>query len=271
MPSPRSSRPGLVTVTFRRLSPEEIIVAARESGLAVLEWGGDVHVPAGDPRRAAEVGARTREAGLETVCYGSYYRAGHGGEEGAPDFPAVLETAAALGAPLIRVWAGRRGSGHADDAYVAAVCADAAAIADAAAERGIKVAFELHGGTLTDTPASARRFYDMLDHPNIHALWQPLPSLDRAAQDESLEVVLPRLAHVHVYHWRPGPPVERRPLDGGGAEWRSWMARLAAAGRHPDYLLEFVRDDLPANLPADAAALRSWIGGVHHVSPPEFS
>ena len=99
----------------------------------------------------------------------------------------------------------------------------------------------------------------MLDHPNIRALWQPLPSLDRTAQDESLEVVLPRLAHVHVFHWRPGPVVERRPLREGQAEWSAWMERIAAAGGRPDYLLEFVRGEDPAQLGANAVPLRGWM------------
>lgn len=255
-----SSRAGLLSVTFRGLAPVDVVRLAADSGLTVLEWGGDIHVPPGDLARAAEVATLTREAGLSTICYGSYYRVGHGGENGAASFAEVLRTAEALGAPVIRVWPGKRGSADADAAYYDQVCADAVAIADAAAVRGIRVAFELHGGTLTDTPASARRVYDVLDHPNIYALWQPLPSLDRAAQDESLEVALPRLAHVHVYHWLPGASLQRKPLGEGEGPWRAWMARIAAAGKNPDYLLEFVREDAPANLAADAASLRSWIG-----------
>lgn len=255
-----SSRAGLLSVTFRGLPAEEIVRLASDSGLAVLEWGGDIHVPPGDLARAADVATLTREAGLSTICYGSYYRVGHGGEKGTSSFAEVLRTAGVLGAPVIRVWAGNRGSADADAAYYDRVCADACAIADAAAVEGIKVAFELHGGTLTDTPASARRIYGALGHPNIYALWQPLSSLDRAAQHESLDVVLPRLAHVHVYHWLPGASLQRRPLAEGEAVWRTWIDRIAAAGHHPDYLLEFVRDDEPSNLSADAAALRSWIG-----------
>jgi 3-dehydroshikimate dehydratase len=257
-------RPGLVTVTFRQLSPKEIVAVAKSAGLEVLEWGGDVHVPLGNTRRAREVAALTCAAGLKTVGYGSYYRVGHGGENGSPHFSAVLETAEALGAPLIRVWAGSMGSDDADDVYFDRVCSDAVCIASAAAARGIKVAFEFHGGTLADNPASARRFYSALSDRRIHSLWQPLHSLDRRAQDESLEVILPHLAHVHVYHWAPGSVVERRPLAEGQAAWSAWMRRIAAAGHKPDYLLEFICDDNPANLAEDAANLRLWLGSLPH-------
>ena len=53
-------------------------------------------------------------AGLVVAAYGSYYRVGH--DDPAP-FESVLDTAVELGAPLVRIWAGRSGSAEADDAY----------------------------------------------------------------------------------------------------------------------------------------------------------
>ena len=252
-------RPGLVTVTFRPLSPEEIIAVAKKSGLQVLEWGGDVHVPAGETKRAREVAALTREAGLETICYGSYYRVGHEGEGGQPGFADVLATAVALGAPSIRVWAGTRGSDAADDAYFTRVCGDAGRIADLAAERGVRVAFEFHGGTLNDNAEASAKLLAALPHPNLDTLWQPLVSLDATQRARSLEVVLPRLAHVHVFHWWPGDPIERRPLSEGAGLWRGWLGTMKAAGRRPDCLLEFVRGDRLDALTEDAAALRGLL------------
>jgi 3-dehydroshikimate dehydratase len=251
--------PGLVSVTFRQLAPEEIVRIAQANGLLALEWGGDVHVPHGDTARAREVARLSRRSGLNVICYGSYYRVGHEGTDGNPTFRDVLMTAEALGAPCIRVWAGSKGSDTADDDYFARVCDDASRIAEAAAGSSIKVAFELHGGTLTDTPASALKLYQALPQANICSLWQPLASLDRAAQDESLEVVLPRLAHVHVYHWLPGPPRERRPLSEGRSPWLAWLARIAESDRQPDCLLEFLKDDSTDYLAGDAYALRSWL------------
>jgi 3-dehydroshikimate dehydratase len=254
-------RGGLVTVTFRQLSPEEIIEAAKTCGLEVLEWGGDVHVPAGDTRRAREVAELTRTAGLETICYGSYYRVGHEGEGGKPDFDDVLRSAVALGAPSIRVWAGTRGSAAVDAEYFDRVCADANRIADLAQGRGVRVAFEFHDGTLNDNAEAAAKLLAALPHPNIDTLWQPLVSLDAEQRNRSLQVVLPRLAHVHVFHWLPGDPIDRRPLAEGADLWRGWLATMQAAGRRPDGLLEFVRGDDPANLVPDAAALAGLLAG----------
>ena len=66
-------KPGLVSVTFRQLTPEGIIQLCMQTGLQTVEWGGDVHVPPGDVSRAAAVGELTRAAGLSITAYGSYY------------------------------------------------------------------------------------------------------------------------------------------------------------------------------------------------------
>jgi len=82
-------RPGLVTVTFRQLSPEQIANAAKKAGLQVLEWGGDVHVPAGDTMRArSDNGSEfiayathdwMEKASIKTICItpGSPWENGH--------------------------------------------------------------------------------------------------------------------------------------------------------------------------------------------------
>ncbi len=252
-------RPGLVTVTFRQLEPAEIINAAKSAGLSVLEWGGDVHVPAGDTKRARAVAALTRDAGLETICYGSYYRVGHEGEGGKPPFADVLSTAVALGAPSIRVWAGQQGSDVVDQAYFERVCADTNRIADLAQERGVRIVFEFHGGTISDRAEAAAKFFGAVPHPNVSSLWQPLSSLNFDERAKSLHVVLPRLAHVHVFHWLPGEQIDRRPLEEGMEDWRGWFETMSKARRRPDALLEFVRGDDPAILEPDARQLRELL------------
>ena len=72
---------GLVSISFRSNSVEEIAKAAQSAGLEAIEWGGDVHVPHGDiaaARRAAEISAKY---GLKTVHYGSYYKIGYSGNQ----------------------------------------------------------------------------------------------------------------------------------------------------------------------------------------------
>ncbi len=62
-------RAGLVSVTFRQLSPEEIVRVAREAGLTVIEWGGDVHVPPGDSTTRVLTVVKTKQEEADS-CHG---------------------------------------------------------------------------------------------------------------------------------------------------------------------------------------------------------
>ena len=76
---------GLVSITFRQLTPEQIVDLVAETGLAAIEWGGDVHVPHGEVAPARDVRRRTEEAGLIVASYGSYLRVGHDDPGGDPE------------------------------------------------------------------------------------------------------------------------------------------------------------------------------------------
>ena len=250
-------KPGLVSVTFRQLSPESIVDLCVKSGLQTVEWGGDVHVPPGDAGAASRVGEMTREAGLSITAYGSYYRLAV--PDGAP-FREILSSAVALGAPAIRVWAGNRGSADADEASRKAVADDALRCADLAAERGISICYEFHGGTLTDTTESALALLAETEHPFVRSLWQPPHGLSLEECLASLRCIMPRLHHVHVFHWWPDH-AHRHALADGRERWEAYVAELKAASKDADLLLEFVRGDDPLLLEEDARTLADILAG----------
>ena len=208
----------------------------------------------------------TRDAGLAVSSYGSYYRAGEPPAGDNPDFAAVLESARALEAPTIRVWSGRQASAAADDAYRGKVEADLQRVAALAASAGITVACEHHGGTLTDTPESARRLYAQVAQHHVSAYWQPCLELSCAENLAALHSLLPCLANLHVFHWaltRQGR--QRCALAAGQAEWEQYLHAVRALGQSHWALLEFVKDDRPEQFLEDAATLRSWLAAV---APP---
>lgn len=246
---------GLVTVTFRKLTPRQIVDLARDAGLTALEWGGDIHVPPGDVTRAREVAAMTTDAGLTAVAYGSYFRVG---EDDVASFDACVASAKLLGAPVIRVWAGKRGSQDADAAYRDRVKQDSHAIASKAAVEGLQIAYEFHAGTLTDTDDSAADLLQPTRHPAIRTLWQPPVEWTIDQCSRSLKRFLPELGHVHVYHWPARG--QRAPLADGAAAWKAYLKILADAEKQCPLLLEFVKDDEPEQLISDAATLKQWIG-----------
>ena len=241
---------GLVSVSFRGLSPEEIVGLTARCGLESIEWGGDIHVPCGNLRRAAQVGGFTRAHGLEVACYGSYCRL-----EGEPLEP-VVRTAKILGAPLIRVWAGNCGSAAASPERRASVAENARTLAGLAAAEGIDVAFEYHGGTLTDDADSAASLLRAVNRPNLGCLWQPPVGMSTEDCRRSLRAVAPWVRNIHMFSWRG---TDRLPLAGGAEKWRSLLPEIAGLPGEHRLLLEFVRGDDPAQLVADAECLRNWL------------
>lgn len=244
---------GLTSVTFRELSPENIIALAAQAGMDAIEWGGDIHVPPGNLHRAGEVAAMTVKAGLAVSSYGSYYRLGED-EDGSGRFAGVLRTAEALAAPSIRVWAGTRGTAAADDAWWELMAADAARIAGLAAASGIRVDFEYHGGTLTDNAAGAIRLMEQADHPNLGLYWQPADNQDVQQAVQDLCLLAPYLHNLHVFHWVGS---QRCPLEEGRAAWEQYLAAATNAPGLGYALLEFVEGDDPGAFAADARVLRT--------------
>ena len=251
--------PGLVSITFRQLDPAQIIALTAAAGLAGIEWGGDVHVPPGDVARAAAVRRQTEDAGLRVSAYGSYYRLT--ADEPHP-FEEVLASAAAPGAPVIRVWAGRAPSAEADAAERDRIAAETRRIADLAAAEGIAIAYEFHANTLTDSGESARKLLEAVDHPNVYSFWQPINGAPVEVCAEALTAVTPWLHHIHIFHWWPTSQ-HRHPLILGEERWRSYLSQIAAVPGDRFVSIEFVAGDEPAQFEHDARTLHAWLGRVN--------
>lgn len=250
---------GICSITFRKLEPSAIVDLAARAGLRGIEWGGDIHVPHGDLAAARRVKALTRDAGLQVSSYGSYYLAG-GAESQGLRFEDVLQTACELGAPLIRIWAGQKGSVEATADYREVVAADLRRVAVLAATAGVGVGLEWHGGTLTDRPDSTLKLLEEIGHPNVRLYWQPNVGDDVPACLQGLEQALPYLANVHLFHWRAGVGgLERRPLAEDAAVLQKYLNVVRKNKKDRWILMEFVRDDSPTQFLEDAAVLKSWM------------
>ncbi len=252
--------PGLVSVTFRRLKPHEIVSLARDAHLSAIEWGGDVHIPHGDIACAREVQRLTLEEGLEVSAYGSYYRVGTRDQESG-EFERIVDTAQALGAPTIRVWAGEHGSRETDEGERLRVVDDMLRIAELAAGGSISISCEFHSGTLTDAAASAADLLQAVGHPNVSTFWQPPNGAAFEACLSGLQTVLPRLGNFHVFHWWPTEK-NRRPLSEGTDRWLRYLQTIESVGGRRFGSLEFVAGDSIESFRNDAATLLRWLAGL---------
>ncbi len=251
--------PGLVSITFRKLTPQDVVKLAAEAKLAGIEWGGDVHVPAGDLANAREVAKMTTDAGLQSAAYGSYYRAG---TEPPDSFERIIDTALALDTRIIRIWVGKGvASATIDEAQRAHIISDCRHIAQLAQSAGLMIACEWHDGTLTDSAVSGAAVLAAVDSPAFKTYWQPRTRRPHEASLPDMDAALRALAGVHVFQWDESTG-ERRPLAEGKAIWQRYLKKLAPIARHAGglfALLEFVRNDDPQQLIDDAKTLQSWL------------
>ncbi|ASK65627.1 sugar phosphate isomerase [Brachybacterium avium] len=250
-------RPGLCSVTFRELDVARIVELSADAGLACVEWAGDAHVPPGDVAAAEHARTLTEGAGLAVASYGSYLRFEGSDEEFAAQAAGVLTAARALGAPRIRVWAGRTGSAEASAAERAQIIARIRRFADDTAAHGIDLGLEFHGRTLTDEITSTLRLLQEIDHDRVLSYWQPHQGMSDGDALETLRQVLPRTSTIHVFSW--WPMHERLPLAERAPLWREAFGILAAEGSDRDALLEFVPQDDPGMLAREAESLRELI------------
>ncbi|MCZ2404596.1 sugar phosphate isomerase/epimerase [Paenarthrobacter sp. Z7-10] len=239
--------PGVCSVTLRADSIEQVVEASAAAGLAGIEWGTDVHLR--DTVDAVRAARATVSAGLRVLSLGSYYRVGS-----AADFDAVLAIARAAAAPRIRVWAGDMGSAQSGPDIWSAVVADARRIGRLAAVHEMDLAFEYHGGTLTDSAESTLELLERVGCANIGTYWQPPVGMPDQEALVSLHKILAHVIGVHAFSW--WPETERLPLSGRSQLWHEASGALRSTGRNLDVLLEFVADDSPAQLLRDAAYLR---------------
>ncbi len=250
---------GLCSISFRALSVDEIIRMSEREGVEGIEWGSDVHVPVGDTREAQRVAKSCADAGIACPSLGSYVRAG--AEDEQQDFSTVLETALALGAANIRVWAGNVPSAKADEALFGRTAERLHLFAALAAASNVTVSLEYHRNTLTDDIESAIALLLTADHPNLFSYWQPEPEIQIADWKTEIDRLGALCSHVHVFHWLPGRV--RRPMAEGRAVWAELFADLAEAEgwERPRYaFLEHVKDDDVAYFADDFAILKKLCG-----------
>lgn len=255
-------RAGLCSVTFRALDVEAIVDLAAATGIESIEWGADRHVLPGDLAQARKVRDLCHAKGLAPASYGSYVRAATA--DARRDFAEVLDTAEALGAGNIRVWAGEAKRADAGEAAFTTAAADLHEMARRAAVKSITVSVEYHRRSLTEEAEDALALLEAAGHDNLYTYWQPVPGRGRARWLEELDLLAPHLGDLHVFHWiMTDAGQERRPLGEGVEDWRALFDAWTPAPRWPHPrtgFLEFVRDDSVAQYHDDVHHLRALCG-----------
>ncbi len=244
---------GLVSVSFRDRSPEEILAAMGVAGLANVEWGSDVHAPCDDPEKLAMIRFMQEAAGIRCCSYGTYFTFG---EQSPEEILPYIQAAKTLGTDILRVWAGTKGSAETGVDEKEQLYADCRAAARIAEEEGVILCAECHNWTLTDTKESALELLRAAGSPAFRMYWQPNQFRSIEENLRYLSAVKEYVTCVHVFYWEGE---KHFPLAGGIPVWKQYLKELG--GRHT-LLLEFMPDDRIESLPAEAEALREIAAAV---------
>ncbi len=237
--------PGLVSVTFRKYDKFTVSKLAADSGLFEIEWGGDVHVPPSDKNAIDNAIYSSSVNKIKISSYGSYYRSG----DDMKEMQSNIETAHALGAKYIRIWAGNKGSAEVDDAERSKTVNNIIKTCDFAKQYSITVCPEFHIDTLTDDYNSALKLVDEVGRENFKLYWQPNQFRDEEYNLKSCKAILPFMTNVHVFHWIRG---DMYPLQNGKEIWKKYFDIISSDNIDHSVQMEFVCDGSAEQFKKDA-------------------
>lgn len=247
-PAKTCFKKGLVSVSFRDKSPEEIIKRAAKSGLECIEWGSDVHVPFNNLENARNVYEKTAQKGLFVSSYGTYFGIDR---DGLSELNCYMETAKALHTHKMRIWPpGKPSKKIIADGDWKSYVKKTSRLAQVAEKNGIVLMLECHPFTLTDDYNAALEFFEAVNQPNLRLCWQPNQYKSLDYNLKSIKKLKRYIENVHVFNW---DKTQRYPLEDGIETWKSYLKEIEETSHC--LLLEFMHDDKFSSLPQTAAAL----------------
>ncbi len=250
---------GLVSVSFRENSPEEILKAMTDAHLTCIEWGSDVHAPCADVEKLKSIAMLQKNYNIECVAYGTYFRLGVTPIE---ELSTYIAAAKVLKTDILRLWCGNMGYVEYNQNFEAKekLFADCKAVAKIAEEAGVTLCLECHNNTYTDVKEGSYEIINAVSSPNFRMYWQPnqFKSLDENLK--MAELLAPYTTNLHVFNWKGKENFQRDklPLEYAIDTWREYLKYFV--GSHA-LLLEFMPDDKITSLKREAEALFEIAGG----------
>lgn len=242
---------GLVSISFRDKSPEEILSAMKNAGLSYIEWGSDIHAPFNDLGKVKEVCELQKKYKIECCSYGTYFRLG---ETPIEELELYIKAAKLLGTNILRLWCGNKDSkNYSEDERekLFSVCRKAAEIAT---KNDVVLCLECHNKTYTQYLSGAIEVMEYVNSPSFRMYWQPNQFREFDENMEYAEKISSYIEHIHVFKWRGQ---KKYSLNEGIGEWKEFISCFS--GDHC-LLLEFMPDNNIKSLEHEAAALKEIAG-----------
>ncbi|MCR5457576.1 MAG: hypothetical protein K6F14_05835 [Clostridiales bacterium] len=241
---------GLVSISFRNHSAEEIIHKLTETTLEYVEWGSDVHAPFNDFKAIDSINRLSKEFGVKTSSYGTYFKVGR---DNPDTFVEYTDAAKRLNTDVLRVWIGTKSSCDYTEKEKDRLYEDCIVISELAAAKRQTVCCECHPNTLTDSTESTLELMKSVNMNNFKMYWQPNQFKSVDENIINAKSIAPYTVNIHVFNWLGK---ERYPLIKGIEIWKKYLDQFDKTQK---LLLEFMPDDSIDSLPYEAEALQKII------------
>ena len=241
--------PGLVSVSFRDKTPEQILAEMKETGLTAIEWGSDIHAPADRPGRLTEIAALTRNAGIRCCSYGTYLHIGRCSPE---DLRRHIAAARILGTDILRLWAGSKDSDEYTPEETAELFRECRMLAKIAEEENVILCMECHEQTYTNRLQSALTLMEAVSSDSFRMYWQPSRFRTPEENLSYAKAIAPYTCHLHIFNVNTAG---RYPLEKAEKDWKSYFS--AFSGTHCA-LLEFMPDNADGTFQRESKVLLQW-------------
>ena len=237
---------GLVSISFRSLTPEQIVDYMVGAGLRYVEWGSDVHAKKDDIETLQRIAALQQQKDIICSSYGTYFRLG---QDPLSELPQYIAAAKMLGTNILRLWCGNKKSTDYTAEEKAAFLQECCAAARIAEENGVIFCMECHNNSYTQLLEGALELMEAVNSPAFRMYWQPNQNNSIAENIDYAARIAPYTVHIHAFKWIGSA---KYPLAEGAADWTEYLKVFE--GEH-GLLLEFMPDDSPERLTQEAAPL----------------
>lgn len=205
---------GLVSISFRKNTPKQILATVKKAGLSCIEWGSDVHAPKDDTKKLNEIAVLQNKYGIACSSYGTYFRLG---ETPTEELEGYIKAAKILGTDILRLWCGDKDSLEYTDSERERLFGECIKAAEIAQKEGVKLCMECHNGTYTNTKDSALELMHAVNSNSFRMYWQPNQYRTEEENIEYAEALTGYTEHIHVFNWSGN---KRQTLKDGIDIWK---------------------------------------------------
>lgn len=244
---------GLVSVSFRKYTPKQILSAMNEAGLSLIEWGSDIHALKDDAEKLKNAAALQREHGIACCSYGTYYRLG---ETPTEELDGYIKAAEILGTDTLRLWCGNKDSQKYSAGEKESLFGECIRAAEIARKNGVKLCMECHNGTFTNAEEAALELMKTVNSNSFRMYWQPNQFRTEEENLHYAAALSDFTENIHVFNWKGN---ERFPLGDGIDVWKRYLECFKG---EKALLLEFMPDDDILSLKEETRSLIKITEGI---------